>query len=853
MKKFFDRNKYVILTFFIAMLVISFIYTFNHVAPFGNNSLLDVDFYHQYGPLLNELYDRIKSGESLLYSFNTGGGIPFYRNFLNYLSSPFNILLFLFKKENIVMAFSIIIGFKAVCAATSMSYYLKKTFKKDSMLISVFGILYAFSGYFCAYYWNIMWLDGIVFLPIIMLGINKIVEKEKPLLYIFSLALMLFTNYFIGYMICIFSVLYFIGYFIVKGEFKWKEILKKGLIFGISSLLAAGVVAFALLPLYSALSSISATTDAFPNMAFNFSTSNYIFNHLTGVNRTVFASDTVPLPNVYAGVITLVGVVLIFFNNKIKLVPKLIALLVLIFFYLSFNVNVIDFMWHAFHVPNDLPYRYSFIYVFLLISIGYYSIINIKKPESFRVNLSFVIVFFMILLSYKMHFKNLDYKRTIILIVIFLCYYGTYLLSFVKKIPKDLTIFLVCIIAISECTWGISTNWNIDHDIKTFMKNKKPITKLVNYVKEKDNDFYRIDRTNYLTLNDGAWYDYPGISSFSSMAYEDTAKFYRKFGFPGNNINSYYYKEMANPIFNTLFNVKYLIAQDINSDNYNLLSRNKEYGIYKYKYPSSIGYGVNKEIENLNLVDNNPFINQSNFLSLGFGVNDLYEPINIVKTSNVIINNENFYNNSNGEFDYKLENVASSFDLTLYNNKEQNIYLYIGGQYVTGFYVNDYYYDITSDEFYILDTGLLPEGEVNISIKVNSALESYMYFYAYSINQDKFKEFYNKINKDSIKLNSFNDTNFDGDIYLEDDKTLFTTLSYDNGFNVYVDGDKVETKKVAGAFLGFDLDKGKHNIKIKYVPENLYTGIAISVISILLIYYLNKLKKLKKIRNKHKR
>ena len=161
--KFINSNKWTILTGLISLVCVSIIYTVNKIAPFGNNSMLDVDFYHQYGPLLNELYDRVKEGSSLLYSFNTAGGLPFYRNFLNYLSSPFNIILFLFKRENIVMAFSIIIGLKAVFASVSMSYYLKKTFKKDGLLTCLFGVLYAFSGYFCAYYWNIMWLDGMVF------------------------------------------------------------------------------------------------------------------------------------------------------------------------------------------------------------------------------------------------------------------------------------------------------------------------------------------------------------------------------------------------------------------------------------------------------------------------------------------------------------------------------------------------------------------------------------------------------------------------------------------------------------------------------------------------------------------
>ena len=203
LKKHLVDNKWLYITFFVSLCIICIIYIFKNISPFGNNSMLDVDFYHQYGPLLNELNERIRNGKTLLYSFNTGGGLPFYRNFYNYLSSPFNLIMFFFKNDDIVTSFSIIIGLKAVFASVFMAFYLKKVFNKNDISILIFGLLYAYSGYFCAYYWNIMWLDGMVFLPIIMYGINRIIDDKKPLLYTISLAVMLFSNYFIGYMICI--------------------------------------------------------------------------------------------------------------------------------------------------------------------------------------------------------------------------------------------------------------------------------------------------------------------------------------------------------------------------------------------------------------------------------------------------------------------------------------------------------------------------------------------------------------------------------------------------------------------------------------------------------------------------
>ena len=175
LKNIIKNNKFVLLTPIVATILFIIIFIIKSIIPIGKNTLLAVDFYHQYGPLLSEFYDRVKSGASLIYSYQTGMGLPYFRNFFNYLSSPFNVLLFLFRRDDIVTAFSFIISLKIITASTTMAYALKKFFKKDGLLITVFGLSYAFSTYFVAFYWNIMWLDGLIYLPLITLGIKKLI------------------------------------------------------------------------------------------------------------------------------------------------------------------------------------------------------------------------------------------------------------------------------------------------------------------------------------------------------------------------------------------------------------------------------------------------------------------------------------------------------------------------------------------------------------------------------------------------------------------------------------------------------------------------------------------------------
>lgn len=834
-KKILKKNKWLVVTFLLSSIVISTIYTLQNIAPFGNNSMLDIDFYHQYGPLLNELYDRIKSGESLLYSFNTGGGIPFFRNFLNYLSSPFNIILFLFKKENIIMAFSVIIALKVIVASVFMSFFLKKAFKNDSFLISVFGLLYAFSGYFCAYYWNIMWIDGMVFLPLITYGINKIVDERNPFCYIISLSVMLFANYFIAYMICIFSVFYFLGYFWYKKGFKFKSFVKTGFCFFASSVLSAGLVSFALIPLYHSLSSISATSGTFPDLNVSFNVTDFLFNHLTGVSRTVFSSDILPLPNVYAGLISIVLIITIFINKKIDFKVKIITILFFTIFISSFIVTSIDYIWHAFHVPNDLPWRYSFIYVFCFISLAYYAALKIKYLNSYKISIVFGVVIIYTLLSLKCNFANITSVMVFTCVFLLCLYYLLYIFGKYKIIHSKILKSCLFILIMFECVCGINVNWNIDHDIKTFMSNKNSYKSLIDSARKDDNGLYRIEKTGYLTLNDGAWYDYYGMSVFSSMAYEDVSKCQRKLGMAGNNINSYYYLNFQTPIYNTMFNVKYIMGNYIENDYYVPLESKDAYNLTLYSYSSSIAYSVNDDIKNWELVSYAPFLNQESFVELTTGVKEIFEPLQVSEVSKGKILSNTFNNYSNGEFTYEPSKPEKELELTINNPKEQNIYFYIGGSNVSSFSINNDYYSLTSDEYYTIDAGKFSIGNVNIKITFKDEESDNLKFYAYSINDNAFKNFYELLNDGFLDVKKYNETYIEGDIKAKKDQIIFSTIAYDDGWQVFIDGKRTKTYKVGDAYLGFDINEGTHKIKLIYYPTGMKVGIIISIVSLLFI------------------
>ncbi|MBQ8063657.1 MAG: YfhO family protein, partial [Clostridia bacterium] len=224
------NNRYVLLSFGGAIVVFLLICIAYRMIPFGDVTILRMDLYHQYGPLLAELYDRITHGGSLAYSWQTGGGGNFLGNFFNYLSSPISILvILLLGHKNMPVAIGVIIMLKAAFSAAFFTYYLKKSpqFRKHNPITAGFGLLYAFSGYFVAYYWNVMWLDGMMLLPLIILGLEKIVDEKKPWLYVASFAVLLVASYYMAYMTAIFMVLYFLAYWFGKHKIDEPAVVQK--------------------------------------------------------------------------------------------------------------------------------------------------------------------------------------------------------------------------------------------------------------------------------------------------------------------------------------------------------------------------------------------------------------------------------------------------------------------------------------------------------------------------------------------------------------------------------------------------------------------------------------------------
>lgn len=870
--KIFYKNRYVFLTTVLATACIAVIYVIFSVFPFGSITVMRMDLYHQYGPLFAELYDRIVEHKSLLYSWITGGGSSFLGNYLNYLSSPLSFLIFLFDKEDISYAITFIVAFKCILSATSFSYYLKKSFNKDNYFLSAFGILYAFSAYFLAYYWNVMWLDAMIMLPLIALGIEKIFKTGDIKLYTVSLVILFFANYYMGYMCCIFAVLYFFVCFIntysndgklnenavYEKKYSTKALMNnvfinRGVKFAFASIIAALICAITLVPVFMILKNSSATSGTFPQTFKSyFDLLDLITSHFALLETTIRSSGDNVLPNIYTGILTFILLPLFLVNNKIKLKEKATYVVLIIFFVFCFNNNCAEYIWHAFHFPNDLPYRYSYMYSFIIAVMGYKTILNFKGIKVKDIAYTGLAIISFVIICQKF-LTNKMTNSTIYATIIFVALWCGFLFLLKNKNAQKKTVsFVLVTFILCETIISSIVGLPLNQDNKNYKENYKTYTDAINYIDNKDSGFYRTELCYLNTRMDPAYYGYNGISVFSSMAYESYSQLQSSLGMQSNKVNSYTYNTQT-PVYNMMFNIKYLIQTDVSlAPSSNLYKKiyntsDKKSNVYESKYNLPIAYCVNSKIDDWVTDEGNPFEIQSDFVKLATGYSNLFKPVeynstdfDAVSGDDVTENGTYWLEKSDSSSNYGTETVSLSPTI------DGNLYLYVKSSDLKTITVNsEKVSDITQsmEDAYILDLGYHNKGdEVLVSLdasKMESESTSFD-FYCYTADDTVVKNMYNSLAGNSLNVDSYSDTTIKGTVNAKENCYLYSSIPYDDGWSVYVDGKKAETFEIGGTLLAIELTPGQHKIEYKYFPVGFLYGIIISAVTVfgLCVFYI---------------
>lgn len=887
--RFFYDNRYSFLAVGCTFLIMMVVYYCFDLIPFGDKTILRMDLYHQYGPLFAEFYERFVNFDSFLYSWTSGGGGTFLGNFYNYLSSPFALVMLLVGHKNMPEAIAIMIILKAMTASFTFSYFLRKKYSSEqSPIISAFGVLYACSGYFIAYYWNVMWIDSFYLFPLVMLGIDKIIRERKASLYIVSLTLTFLTNYYMAYMVCIFSVLFFIFNYFTQyelsstyfGKLKEREnnikstlsyvinslrnsrFFDTGSIFAFSSVMSACLSAFALIPVYFVLQNCSATSGTFPEeLKTYFSVFDFLANHLAYLDPTIRSSGEDVLPNVYCGILTVMLVPLFIFSNKISGKEKILSCGILGVMFASCYTNYLNYIWHGFHFPNDLPYRFSYMYSFLLLIFAFRALTFIKEYTRRQIiGVGTAIIFFVIMVQ-EIGSKNFSEVGVWICVA----FVGIYCLALGILHSKNFPKMAVCALLLCSCCAEYivanTNNYSMDQPKTNFVSDYDDFQILKDKIDEYEgNDNYRMELTSLRARMDPCWYYYNGVSTFSSMAYEKVSNMQYHLGMFGNYINSYTYHRQT-PVYNAFFALDYIVDNDqgstsqINEEYYNRLFSKGKFVAYENNYTLPIAFRANEDIEIWSHDNSNPFEVQSALFQSATGLNQVFYDITLdkVSTNNTTCNYDGY--GDSGCYPYTVTgdsaDASLTYDLTVQESGNAYIYFKTGSNSVERITVSLSDGTAISQPIdtkpHILDLGYMEKGDtISVYAPITEGTTGYTYLYAVTLNDEEFKAGYDQLKADSLNIESFEETEITGTLKASEDGIIYTSINYDTGWSVYIDGEKVSDEDIViigDALLGVRVTEGNHTITFKYVPEGLVFGLMISImalITVLLILYIKK-------------
>lgn len=848
---------YFVVSFLIPAIIMTLAFKKSEIHPFGNNQMLVVDLWHQYFPFFRVVREKLVTGGSFLYSWQNGMGTNFLSLISYYAASPLNWIAALFSEENArdVMTFILIakIGF----SGSFFSCFLRYTFKRRDFSICIFSTLFALCSYMLGYYWNVMWFDTVALFPLVMTGVVAIAREGKWKTFTFALALSLVSNYYIAYFTCIFTVFMFAASIILnaKGvkDFFWKIwIMIRSAVLGIA------LAGFMLLPAYFGLQLTYSANNIFPKEREFYESWVDIFANLISYSEPAMKEG---LPNFACGMLAIVMFGVFLFSGGIKIREKISALLMLALIAVSCNLNVLNYIWHGFHFTNMIPYRFAFIFSFVLVVAAFraYDVILTNGVKVYQIILMLAFPFVVFYLNYRIKTADgvpfeLDkpLKRSLIIAAAFILIFVAIRIFPFTNVKVRNTVLSLCVGAavISECysnaVIGVQTVGNSDY-VSYPTRNTEIQTLLDRVETNDDSPFYRTEVSKTYTLNDSALYGYNGISQFSSSANVSVTRFIRNLGMYASEAGNRYYYRISTPVVNSMLGLKYIISKEakLKGEAMALTQIDSELNTYLYSnnYTLSIGYMVEDSILDLQSKSYlNPFEYQNDLVRYCSGISDpcfTAQPVALAEYSGATVNK-----NSYGNYTLVKEGTSSSRGTATYTfNGLPGSYLY---GYVSNGVVNtvnvrkngvivDSNISV-SDYPIVFPMGNAQEGEsatVELVAKTDRTSGTFKLM-VYALNQSVFEEVYASFADEQLEITEFSDNEITGKITALKDGVLFLSIPYEKGWSVYVDGEKVETVKLAQAMLGAKIPAGTHDIRIVYIPEGFKTGTAATGVSAVL-------------------
>ncbi len=822
-----------IITFLLVVCIFLIIFVSKGIFPFGNNSLIWGDMHDQITAFYYHFYDCFHGKTSLLVNFTTSSGINFIGILAYYILSPFSFILLLFPREQIYLAVSIVIALKILVSSLTCLYFIRTYFKKIPSGISVFlALIYAFSGYSLTMYQITPWIDVMYLFPLIVMGLKKVLDLEKPTMYIVFLSLALICSFYVSMMVLIFI---FLASFIYLLVYKNSKERKKGILaLGITTIISLMISLFIIVPSYLQISISS-------RVGFDLGS---LLNSRTGPITDKFVMI------MFGGVMYL-GLLLLIRNFKKhkKFItwyfPTLLIMLV------PLIIEPINKIWH-FGSYAFFTYRAGFILMFLLIigacyGFEYYknstnkTVIS-QKLISIIITVVSCLGIIFLTIKYYDDFQAALYTLTLSVNHMLLCmlafttglaFIGSFLiLTACRKIDKFSTV-LMGIILLVHITCNSFLYLGIDSKQNYLMGQYRDLHQLEeNY---KSDDYYRVKNLNdnFLT-NTGMIMKYHSLDHFTSLTDRSNIRSLKKLGYSSMWVKT---SSRGGTLFtDALLANKYIMAKDKIKDNYyKYIKKYGSFGFYESKMPLSYGYFIN---DNSEIMDRDNSFEIQNYIygTITGEKENLFTIYDDWKLNNIkkkIIDNKNSYHIID-------EDAYNYFEKDVLITDKGRLYLEILGDIDNGnnmaiyqnfnIYINNKIFIKEAVEEYnngVIDLGSFEDEIVNIKIELltDSLLDNITLGV---MDNNKYEKFLSN-NQTNSKVD-FHRNKINVEIESDKKQLLYLPIAYNTGYRATLNDKEVPVVKVFDNYIGIEVEKGINEIKLSFMPKGFIISTIISIV-----------------------
>lgn len=850
----FSKRQILIGSFLIPVMIMMGYFAFCQMAPFGANSLLTVDLGQQYVDFFAYFRRTILHHPSaFFYSFSKGLGGEMLGTNAYYLMSPLNLILLFFPGAHLTSGILVITLLRYGLAGLTFAWFIQRLKLQAGPRIWAFSTAYALNGWIIANQLNLIWLDAMVLLPLIIFGLFQLIQRGRPGTYIGWLALTIIDNYYMGWMICLFTILIMLWQLplLANWRTRWQVIWR----YALSSLLAAGISAILLLPtIYALLQSKGTYTETSVHWRFEYSPLKILAKLVPGA----FNFDQMPSgqPNIYVGMLMMMGLILYFTNRHFDWTQRLMALIISSFLVLSFCFEPLDLLWHAGQFPVWYPARFSFLFCFWVIMLA----AMVLQP-GFRIKWWQALLIATLVggITWYVQTLHLSYISSNQIAIGF----GFAVLSLIYLlIPRQssplmydlLFIFLaICDVATSGIT---ALNHLAYVSQPEFGNYTTALNTAIDQIPSGSHQFQRVAKTIMRTKDDPLQSGFNGGDHFSSTIEPQQPAFMGAIGQPdGDGFIAYVNgTKVSDSLLGFSYNLTAVASRDhsplpfagYRPDWYSQspVAVTKGIGIRHNQEALPIAFGASSQILHLSHTTLDPLNYQSQIFQALAGKPLNHSLFTVQNFTHVDFKNVQVAKQITGTI-FRKQNLMEpaqvrlkfipptndSYYLTVGPNVKDNATISLNNRHFAQY--NTYRNTI------VINIAHHHKGRpVIITLNLKKTSLWMQNVSLYRLNQKAYQTSLQKLRQSPLHLTSVHPTTIAGHVTLHRGQSvLMTTIPSAKGWHVQVDHHPVTTRTVLGIFMAIPMQPGTHSVRFHYRPPYLILGMITTCISLLLTWY----------------